>query len=267
MVGARHPSGRPESADPSGYDSELRRLDPEFRRACAVQASDRVLDVGCGTGQTTRAAARSAQEGSALGVDISTPAIERARGLAVGEGLSNVAFERADAQVHPFRQESFDLAISRFGSMFFDDATAAFTNVRRALRPAGRLVLMVWQAGERNEWDVAIRRSLAGGSEPGGTSEAFSLADPSRTSRILAAAGFVDIAFADVDEPVFYGPDVPAALAWVRGFTCTSELLHRLDPDEAERGLIRLREALSEHLRDDGVWFGARSWIVSARRG
>ena len=251
----------------AGFDSELRRLDVVFEGACDVQARDRVLDVGCGAGQTTRAAARAAHEGRALGVDVSAPAIERARGLAAAEGLSNVAFERGDAQVHPFPHGSVDLVISRFGTMFFHDAGAAPRRGWRRLRPAGRLVMMVWQAGDRNEWDVAIHRALAGSDRPIAAAPAFSLADPSRTTEILAAAGFVEIAFTDVEEPVCYGPDVVAAEAWVRRFTCTHALVDRLDPDSAERGLARLRETLSEHQRDDGVWFGARSWIVTALRG
>src|SRR5206468_4114700 len=78
------------------------------------------------------------------------------------EGLGNVTFEHANAQVHRFPQQRFDLAISRFGTMFFDDPVAAFANMTRALRPAGRLVMMVWQPHDRNEWDIAIRQSLAG---------------------------------------------------------------------------------------------------------
>ncbi|WP_456789284.1 class I SAM-dependent methyltransferase [Cellulomonas sp. P5_C5] len=257
-------AGRSQHA--SGYDTELQLLDVVFRRACDVQVRDRVLDVGCGTGQTTRAAALAAPEGGALGVDSSASAIERARALAQADGIANVAFERGDAQVLPFAQEGFDLTVSRFGTMFFHDATAAFTNLARALRPAGRLVMMVWQDADRNEWDVAIRQALGGAEQPVGTSPAFSLADPSRTSEVLDAAGFVDVVVTDVDEPVCYGPDVAAAEAWVRGFTSTSELLARLDTETEERGLDRLREALSDHLRDDGVWFGSRAWIVTARR-
>src|SRR4029453_8900356 len=100
--------------------------------------------MGCGTGKTTRQAARTARAGSALGVDVSAPAIERARDLARAEGLHNVTFERADAQGPRFPQARFDVAISRFGTMFFDDPGTAFANIRKALRPGGRLVMMVW---------------------------------------------------------------------------------------------------------------------------
>src|SRR3954452_10520681 len=213
----------------SGYDAELRRHNQALRRACGVQLDDCVLDIGCGTGETTRDAARTARAGSALGVDISAPAIERARELARAERLPNVTFEHANVQVHRFPPERFDLVISRFGTMFFDDPVAAFDNIRRALRPAGRLVMMVWQAHERNEWDVSIRQSLgaAQGLEtvPSGGPDPFSLADPPTLQAILQAAGFADVAFTDVHEPVYYGPDVTSALDWVRGFSCTSEVL------------------------------------------
>jgi len=248
---------------PCGYDAELRRHNEVLRRACGIQFRDHVLDIGCGTGQTTRQAARTARAGSALGVDVSAPAIERARELARAEQLSNVAFERADAQVHRFPQERFDLAISRFGTMFFDDPAAAFANIRRALRPAGRLVMMVWQAHERNEWDVAIHQSL-GAAEgpmalPSGGADPFSLADPPAATEILEAAGYANVTFTDVREPVYYGPDVTAALDWVRGFTCTSEALKRLDPAAAARAIRRLREALATQASDDGVWFNSRA--------
>jgi len=255
---------------PSGYDAELRRHNPVLRRACGVQLHDHVLDIGCGTGQTTRQAARTAQAGSALGVDISAPAIERARELARAEGLGNVTFEHANAQAHRFPHERFDLAISRFGTMFFDDPCAAFASIRRALRLAGRLVMMVWQGHERNEWDVAIRQALGAAEEPvtiaSGGPDPFSLADPPAVTQILEAAGFAGVAFTGVREPVCYGPDVAAALDWVRGFACTSAVLKRLDPAAAARATGRLREALAAHLSDDGVWFNSSAWIISARR-
>ncbi|MEU8799049.1 methyltransferase domain-containing protein [Spirillospora sp. NPDC048819] len=266
----RHGAGE-NTPGTSGYDAELRRHNEVLRRAVGVQAHDHVLDIGCGTGQTTRQAARKAVAGSAFGVDVSAPAIKRARELARADGLGNVTFEHADAQVHGFPPEHFDLAMSRFGTMFFDDPVAAFTNIGRSLHPAGRLVMMVWQARERNEWDVTIRRSLGAAAEQpmAGACEGpdpFSLADPLTVREILKAAGFDDVAFTDVHEPVYYGPDVAAALGWVRGFTSTVEALKRLDAATATRAVERLREALAAHLTDDGVRFDSRAWIVTAQR-
>ena len=252
------------------YDAELRLHNQVLRRACGVGHHDHVLDVGCGTGQTTRQAARTATAGSALGVDLSAQMIDRARELAQAEGLRNVTFQRADAQVHRFPPERFDLVISRFGTMFFDHPVAAFANIARALRPAGRLVMMVWQGHERNEWDVAIHRSLEGFEEPAAAAPAgpdpFSLADPATVEGILDAAGFAEVTLTDVHEPVYYGPDVAAALGWVRGFTCTDGVLKRLDSAGAERALERLRETLAAHAGGVGIWFDSRAWIVTARR-
>jgi SAM-dependent methyltransferase len=265
----RHRPAAANQPGPVDYDAELRLYNEVLRRACGVRRHDHVLDVGCGTGQTTRQAARMATTGSALGVDLSAQMIDRARDLARAEGLRNVTFEQADAQVHRFPPNHFDLTISRFGTMFFDDPVAAFANIGRAQRPAGRLVMMVWQGHERNAWDVAIHGSLEfEGSvvvAPKGP-DPFSLADPTTVEGILDAAGFADVTFTDVHEPVYYGPHVAAALDWVRSFTCTNEVLKRLDPVAAERALGRLRETLAAHASGDGVWFDSRAWIVTARR-
>ena len=122
------------------YDAELRLHNELLRRAYGIRPHDHVLDIGCGAGQTTRDAARLAVAGSVVGVDLSAPLIERARRLTDSEGLHNVRFERADAETHHFPAERFDVAISRFGTMFFGDPVAAFTNIARALRREGRLV-------------------------------------------------------------------------------------------------------------------------------
>ncbi len=119
------------------YDAELRLYHEVLRRACDVRRDDHVVDIGCGTGQTTRDAARAAQAGSALGVDTSAPAIGRARRLAGAEGLRNVGFAHADAQAYRFARARFTVAISRFGTMFFADPVAAFgTSGGRCARPA-----------------------------------------------------------------------------------------------------------------------------------
>ena len=252
--------GRPEA----GYDAELRRHNAALRRVAAVQAHEHVLDIGCGSGQTTREAARAATAGSAHGVDVSAAAIERARELARADGLPNLTFEHADAQVHHFPPARFDLAMSRFGTMFFTDPAAAFTTVRRALRPGGRLVMAVWQAAERNEWDVVLRRCLDTSAAAVQGLDPFSLADPPTVRELLQGAGFTGVTFTDVHEPVYFGPDVAAALEWVRGFACTRQALESLGDTAAAAADERLRQALTEHRRDDGVWFDSRAWIVTA---
>jgi SAM-dependent methyltransferase len=203
-------------------------------------------------------------------VDISAAAIARARELAEAEGLGNVRFEKADAATYGFPAEHFDIGMSRFGTMFFGEPIVAFRNIARAIRPGGRLVMMGWQESERNEWFVSIRQALVPGeSTPTvfpGTPNPFSLADPVAVERILGAAGFTEIDFTDVNEPVYYGKDVDAALKWVRGFSYTQAALRQLGPAAAEFAVERLRKVIAEHQSECGVWFGSRAWIVTAKR-
>jgi len=264
------PAGAHRTRHAAVFDAEARPHNERFRAAAAVSARDRVLDVGCGTGQTTRDAARAAVDGNALGVDLSAQMLDHARRRSREEGLTNVSFLQADAQVHRFPAASFEVCISRFGTMFFADPVAAFSNIGHALRPGGRLVLMVWQARDRNEWTTAVREALAGDNPvpppPAEGPHPFSLADPAVAGGILAAAGFADIGFTDVHEPVFYGPDSAVALDVVRGLRSTRDLLAGLDAGETEQALRRLRATLAAHQTGDGVVFDARTWIISARR-
>lgn len=252
------------------YDAELRMHNQALRRAYGIRSHDQVLDIGCGAGQTTRDAARLAVAGSVVGVDVSAPMIERARQLTEAAGLHNVRFEHADAETHHFPAERFDLAISRFGTMFFGDPVAAFLNIARALRREGRLVMMVWQDHLQNEWSVSIQRALAGGVDvpaaAPGAPDPFSLADPTLTERVLDRAGFGEATFTDVHEPVYYGPDVAVALEWVCRFSCVSSALQQLELASSARVRERLLQTLAAHASRDGVWFDARAWIVTARR-
>jgi ubiquinone/menaquinone biosynthesis C-methylase UbiE len=251
-----HPKTGAHAVD---YDAELQLHNHAFRRACAIRAHERVLDIGCGAGLTTRDAARAAAAGSAMGIDLSAPAIARARELAAAEGVHNARFEQGDAQAHPFPPQGFDVAISRFGTMFFADTMAAFRNIRGALAAGGRLVMMVWQAREANEWSMAVHGDHAQ------STAAFSLADPAAAERLLEAAGFTHTTFQDVHEPVYYGDSIEAALDWIGQFQATRDALQSLDDASAERERARLCEIVAQHYRDQGVWFDSRAWIISAR--
>jgi SAM-dependent methyltransferase len=251
------------------YDAELHRYNMHFRAAAAVRRHDHVLDIGCGTGQSTREAARAAVNGRAVGVDVSAASIERARRLSEDEGLRNVTYQQGDAQTHRFPPAHFDRGISRFGTMFFADPVAAFTNIGRALRPGARLVQMVWQHADRNEWFTATRQALAGSSTPtasGRDLEPFSLADPATTQRILTAAGFAAVGLTDIHEPVFYGPDCAAAYDAVLGLRHAGNLLASLDATTARHALDRLRATLAAHDTGSGVLFDSRAWIITAHR-
>lgn len=249
---------------------ELHRLGPRLRAAAEVGQRDRVLDIGCGAGKSTRDAGRAAVAGSALGVDVSASVLERARRLTDRAGLRNVSYLRADAQLHRFPPAHFDLCISQFGAMFFTDPVAAFTNIGHALRPGARLVLMVWQSRERNEWYTMVREAI-GADLPDPPSEVgegpFALADPAATTAILAAAGFADVGLTEVCEPVYYGPDTAAAYDFVTSWRHIEEFLATVDPHTAERSHRRLRAALAERDTGSGVYVGSRAWIVTGRRG
>jgi len=262
------PAGAHRTRHAAVFDAEARPHNERLRAAAGIAPRDHVLDVGCGTGQTTRDAARAAAEGSALGIDLSAQMLEHARRISREEGLRNVSFEQADAQVHRFPAAAFDVAISRFGSMFFADPVAAFSNIGHALRPGGRLVLMVWQARERNEWTTAIRQAVAGemAVPPPPAGGPFSLADQAAAGGILGAAGFTEISFTDVHEPVYYGPDATVALDVVSGLRSTKDLLAGMDAAQAGKALDRLRAVLAAHQTGEGVFFDARAWIIAARR-
>lgn len=248
------------------YDAELKRHNGHLRAAANVGAHDRVLDIGCGAGQTTREAAGIAVEGEAIGVDTSPEMLEVARRRSSEAGLRYIAFEQGDAQRHAFPAASFDLCISRFGVMFFADPAAAFANVARAMRPGARLAWMVWQSQERNGWSGAIRQALAPGIAVSAQASApFSLGDPTIAAELLSMAGFVSIDFADVREPVFYGANVDTAFGALVELYLVKDTLARSNeaPDNA---LQRLRELLEANMTTEGVLFDSRAWIITARR-
>jgi SAM-dependent methyltransferase len=249
------------------YDAELRAHHEHLRAAYGISPGDEVLDIGCGTGLTTREAARAAAPGRVVGVDVSERMLERARQLTAAEQLDTVRYELGDAQEHRF-DAGFDVAISRFGTMFFSDPAAAFANIAGALRPEARLVLLVWQRRADNEWMRAFDAALGDAAQlPQPGADPFSLGDPEATAGILEDAGFDDVRFEDVREPVLYGHDLDAALAIVRGFQDTSAALASLSDGEAARTVERLRETLAAHYRDGrGVALGSRSWLITARR-
>ncbi len=254
--------------DPGFYDSELRAHHAHLRAAYRIRPGDRVLDVGCGAGLTTREAARAATPGRALGIDISERMLEHARAAAQAERLDNVDWVLADAQTYRFPPGAFDAVISRFGTMFFADPAAAFANIAAALRPGGRLALLVWQAGAANEWAREIAGAVGEAAQPPPPgADPFSLGDPASTTSVLEHAGFEAVGFAEVHEPVFYGPDVEDVLETVRGFQTTRAALATLDAEAAGRAGQRLRRIIAAHHRPgDGVVFDARSWLITGRR-
>jgi ubiquinone/menaquinone biosynthesis C-methylase UbiE len=167
--------------------------------AAALGPGERVLDVGCGGGKTSLAAARVVgPAGAVVGADISTPITALAKRRAEEADLENVTFRVVDMQVETVDGGPFDVALSQFGVMFFDEPVAAFTNIRAHLRPGGRIAFACWQSMDRNPWFFALAIAdllppppvLAPGKSPTGP---FSLADLEQTTGALHSAGFTDV--------------------------------------------------------------------------
>ena len=237
------------------FDAEVRPHNERFRVAAAITRGEDVLDVGCGTGESTREAALASETGQVLGVDVSGAAITRAR------ELGGATFEVADAQAHPFPAAGFDVVLSRFGAMFFADPPAAFANLARALRPGGRLVLLVWQERARNEWYAVLHDAVAPGTAPPPAGSHFSLGDTETTRTLLEGAGFTGAEFTEVREPVCYGPDSATATEFALGLQDVRELA---GTDNTTDAADRLREAFAPHETDGSVLLGSRAWIVTA---
>jgi SAM-dependent methyltransferase len=255
------------------YDRMLRPFGIRAIDPLDLGPGERVLDIGCGCGDTTlEVAARVGAGGHVLGVDLSAPMLSRARERATERGLTHVHFEQADAQVHPFAPGSFDAAVSRFGVMFFDDPTAAFANIRAALRPGGRLGFVCWQELARNEWMVVPGAAVAAHvplpdlGELGAPGQ-FAFADPDRVRGLLERAGFEEIGVTAVEEPLTIGGygTVDEAVEFLKGTNTGQTLLADADPDVVAAALADVRSALAPYEGTDGVRLGAGVWLVKAR--
>lgn len=250
------------------FDSGVAGYHELLMDAARIEPDFHVLDIGCGTGQTTRDAARLAPSGRALGVDLSTKMLEVARRLAQDEGVDNVDFEQADAQVRPFPAGAFDVAVSRTGAMFFGDPVAAFTNIGRALRPGGRLVMVAWQPVAENEWFREVSTAMAAGRDlpvpPPEAPGPFSLAAPERVRGLLTAAGFAEPELEDIRSSMHFGPTVEEAYRFVTGLTAW--MLEGLDTAGRRRALTDLHASMREHESERGVEYGSAMWLITAAR-
>jgi SAM-dependent methyltransferase len=250
------------------FDRSIAAYHLPFMDAAAIGTGEQVLDMGCGTGQTTRDAARRAPAGGALGVDLSAEMIGLARRLAEAEGLGNARFEQADAQIYPFSQGSFDVAISRTGAMFFGDPDAAFANIGRALRSGGRLALLSWQPLPANEWVAELTAALAADRDlPAPAPQApgpFALADPGRVRQLLTGAGFTRIEIDPVQAPMWFGADADDAHGFALGLL--GWMLEGLDEDRRARALDALLATVTAHSSADGVVYNSGAWLIRAQR-
>jgi len=236
-----------------------------------VHAGERVLDVGCGFGETTIGLARVT--GSALGIDCCEAFLDVARADAARAGVAGATFQTVDAQVARF-EPSFDVCFSRFGTMFFVNPAAAMKNLRLALRPGGRLLMIVWRRIEDND-GFHLAKQIARAHLPPPPDQApscgpgpFSMASEATTRAVLAAGGWTEVAFDRIDAPICVGDTVDAAIDFQLAIGPAGEVVREAGPlGEEKRPLIidELRSALAPYATAGGVIMPSSSWCVTAR--
>ncbi|WP_231626376.1 class I SAM-dependent methyltransferase [Streptomyces apocyni] len=250
------------------YDAMLADLNDALFFAASIDARDRVLDVGCGAGATTRIAASLAPYGHAVGVDISGPLLAQARARAAAERVGNTSYERGDAQVHPFPPGAYDVVISRGGVMFFRDHRAAFDQLARALRPGGRLAFVcprpLGSASEEARALGLLARLLGEGgrAEPPSAETVAaeramaSLGDPDRIRAALG--GYQDVSLTPMAVRGRWGQDPADAVSFVLSRT----------PDRTVSDATRaaMAEALAPYATERGVRLRSTVWLVTASR-
>ncbi|SHN85849.1 class I SAM-dependent methyltransferase [Bradyrhizobium erythrophlei] len=236
-----------------------------------IRSGERVLDVGCGSGSTTFAFAKAVgASGHVMGIDISAPMLAVAR--EVTPPGSPVEFALADATIHPFVPESFDLLASRFGVMFFADPALSFANLRKAMRRTGRLAFACWREARSNPFFMVPLQAVyqhvpkmpqVGPEEPG----PFAFASEERVKRILGAAGFSEVAMEPVDLAldVAIGGGLEAAVRSATEIGPAARALTDHPPETVAAATQAIREALRPLVKGQTVLLDAAIWIVTAK--
>lgn len=256
-------------------DGLSQHSDAAFERCRHAQGA-RVLDVGCGFGDSTlRIAKRVGSTGEAIGVDCADNFIRDAEAEARKEGVRNAHFFIGDAQWGDLRGP-YDHAFARFGTMFFEMPGAAMRNVRKALKPGGTFTQIVWRRREENPWlheaELRVKEIVPVVSHeetdqvhcgPG----PFSMAGPDMVSTMLRGAGFEHICFERFDCDICIGRDMDDAIEFAMALGPAGEII-RLAGEEGEKRkpkvVAALREALAPFARPDGIWAPSSTWFISA---
>jgi SAM-dependent methyltransferase len=254
------------------YDRQLEPFASMIVDAAGFEAGETVLDIGCGCGATSRAAAREVDPAQVVGADLSIPMLGRARSLSESAGIRNTTFIEGDAQVHPFDPQSFDAVISRFGVMFFSEPVDAFANMRRAAKETGRLVFVSWQALTDNEWLIVPAMAVAEfvalpEPAPPKSPGMFGLSDPDWIRDVLDRSGWREIEIESVRTPMLIGGGggLDDTIEFLRTGSIGRTLLTNADTASAERAVESVRGALAQHFDSDGVRMDAAVWLVKAR--
>lgn len=251
-------------------DAILEPLSRPLLARAGAQVGERVIDIGCAQGTTTLALAEQvSSSGAVLGVDLSSLTLAIARERAAR--ATQVEFVAADATDYPFEEGSWDLAISRFGVMFFADPVRSFSQVGRALRPGGRLAFVCWQAVQDNEWIALVAQVAkeAGAPEPEETPDpdgpgAFSLADPTRIGAILSSAGFRGVTTESLQPKLRIGATPEEAARFMLEMGPVASMVEDAEPSLRAKVETALVERFREFASDEGVHLGAAAWLVSA---
>lgn len=252
----------------ASLDRQLQPLGEAGIEALAPKKGWRVLDIGCGCGDTAlELARRVGPAGAVVGVDVSPPMLEVARRRASEAGLGQARFIEADAQVQEL--PPVDAAFSRFGVMFFEEPATAFANIRRSLPSGGPLAFVCWRPLAENPWMSAPGAAAATvvsappAPPPPDAPGPFAFADPGKIERILAAAGFADVQVRPHDAAIGSGDlETSVKLALRLG---PAAVIGRENPDRREAIAAAVRETLRPHVGPDGVRLPAAVWVVTAR--
>ena len=254
------------------YDRQLAPFTEALLEQVRLTPHRSVLDVGCGCGALTLAAARIAD--SVVGVDISVPLTEVASERACQAHIDNVEFVVADAQTHAFAPDTFDLVISQFGVMFFDDPVRAFSNLRRSLAPGGRLAFVSWQGLPANKWLTVIASEVANHVEVpqfGGLARGpgmFALMGQDETTSLLESAGFTEVALECLAPTILIGGGgtVDEAMEFLLGMGMAQGLVGLAGTDAHAEVVQAVRSSLTERYEPGvGVQFETGAWMATAR--
>lgn len=262
-------SGQRWVASADKRDAVLAPLADLLLDGAAITAGERVLDIGCGCGASTlAAAAATGPAGAVVGADLSAPMLDVARTRT--HGHANVEYRQADVQTDALGGP-FDVAISRFGTMFFDDPTAAFENIARHLSPAGRLSIVTWQPLEANQWLVVPGAALLEfGTVPDSADPAgpgmFAQADPSTVRRTLVASGLADISTEAHTLALPLGTTIPDAVDHLADSGPGRAILETIPHERLADALAAVGDALRPyHDPDHGVMLEAAVLVTTAR--
>jgi SAM-dependent methyltransferase len=262
-------SGRQWTADPDRRDALLAPVGEALLAAARLTPGEQVLDIGCGCGATTLDAARRvAPAGATQGLDVSAPMLDVARDRARRQGVGNAVFERADVQTCAMPVGRFDAAISRFGTMFFDDQGAAFANVVSSLRTGGRLCIATWQPLAANEWLTLPGATLLQYGDPPEATDGpgmFAQSDPAALAATLTGAGFQGVEVTPLEVKLRLGSDPAEAADYVASSGPGRAVLDTVADDVRPAAVAAVRAALAEVATPDGVHLGAAIWLTTAR--